>query len=56
VASPWCRSEADASQVEMINWLTNNGTADGIYLNNNNLYINASAIKTGIIKSKTGNA
>ena len=42
------------SQSEVFNILTNNGTAQGIYLNNGLLYINATYMNTGLLTDQTG--
>ena len=42
-------------QDEVFNRLTNNGAAQGIYLENGKLYINASYIATGILKDASSN-
>ncbi len=39
------------NQLEIFNRLTNNGTAQGIYLSNGQLYINATYLKSGTISS-----
>lgn len=41
--------DSSLDQTEVFNRLTNNQTNQGIYLDNGNLYINASAIKTGTL-------
>ena len=42
------------SQTDIFNKLTNNGTAEGIFYSNGQLYINASYLSTGILKSANG--
>lgn len=44
--------DALLGQQEIFNKLTNNGIVEGIWLDNNQLYINASYIATGILASK----
>lgn len=63
VATQWCESEQDKKdrlniydseillQDAVFNKLTNNGAAKGIYLTNGQLYINATYIATGVLKS-----
>lgn len=46
--STWTR-KVNASQSDVFNTLTNNGTNQGIYLESGNLYLNASMIKTGTL-------
>lgn len=43
------------NQTEVFNRLTNNGSAQGIYMTNGQLYINASYMATGILKDTQGN-
>jgi len=43
------------TQTEVFNKLTNNGTVEGIFLEDGNLYVNASYIATGILASSSGN-
>ena len=42
------------TQLDIFNKLTNNQSNQGIYLNGNNLYLNASLLKTGIITDGAG--
>ena len=42
------------TQEEVFNILTNNGVAQGIYMQDGNLYVNASYLKTGIISDGKG--
>lgn len=42
------------SQTDIFNKLTNNGTAEGIFFSNGQLYINASYLSGGILKSANG--
>lgn len=42
------------TQLDIFNRLTNNQSNQGIYLNGNNLYLNASLLKTGIITDGAG--
>lgn len=42
------------SQTDIFNRLTNNGTAEGIFYSNGQLYINASYLSGGILKSANG--
>lgn len=42
------------SQTDVFNKLTNNGTAEGIFYSNGQLYINASYLSGGILKSANG--
>lgn len=44
--SAWTR-KVNASQSDVFNTLTNNGTNQGIYIESGNVYLNASMIKTG---------
>lgn len=44
----------DLSQQKVFNALTNNGSLAGIYMRNNQLYINATYIKSGIITDNIG--
>ena len=46
--------DTDLTQLKIFNRLTNNGQTQGIYLNNEKLYINASYIATGTL-ADTGN-
>ena len=47
--------DTSLNQQKVFNKLTNNGTAQGIYMNNGNLYINASYIASGTIADTSGN-
>lgn len=42
------------SQTDIFNKLTNNGTAEGIFFSNGQLYINASYLSGGVLKSANG--
>lgn len=42
------------TQADIFNKLTNNGTAEGIYIKDGQMYINASYLATGILASKDG--
>lgn len=43
------------TQEDIFNKLTNNGAMQGIYMQDNQLYINASYMQSGVIKSRSGN-
>lgn len=47
--------DAELTQTEVFNRLTNNGKTQGIYMSGGLLYINATYIATGILKDTNGN-
>ncbi|MBQ6445377.1 MAG: phage tail protein [Clostridia bacterium] len=47
--------DTSLNQQAVFNKLTNNGETQGIYLNNNKLYVNASFIATGTLKDASNN-
>lgn len=47
-------AEADLSQAAVFNALTNNGAAQGMFIQNGQLYVNASYLRTGIIADAAG--
>ena len=48
--------DADLDQNEIFDRLTNGGTNEGIYLQNGHLYVNASMMATGILRSRDSNS
>lgn len=46
--------DAELTQREIFNRLTNNGQTQGIYMSGNLLYINAAYLKTGVISDQAG--
>lgn len=49
------RLDSELTQRAIFNKLTNNGEAQGMWLNGGQLYVNASYLSAGIISDKTGN-